>query len=254
MESSIWLMLILCFGVGISLGLLGGGGTILTVPIFVYAGNMQADSAIAMSLVIVGLVSLIGALRYLKQGLLNKRLVFLFTISGMPTALIGAKFTSLVSSSHLLLLFGSLMCIVAIVLLLKAFKGKEVPQTATCRPNTYVSLAIGAAIGFLTGFLGVGGGFLIVPAISILMRCSLHTAVATSLAIIAINSLSGFVAHLNTFDFNPGLVGSLFTVMLVGALIGTKAALKLKGKSLQSAFAILILVTGVFLIFKNMPV
>ena len=252
MESAFVLMLMLCLGVGISLGLLGGGGTILTVPIFVYAGKMQAESAIALSLVIVGLVSLVGAFRYLKQGLLNQRLVLLFTLSGMPTAMIGAKFTPLVRSEHLLLSFGFLMCLVAVILLVKSVRGKEVPQTATCRPETWVSLTIGAAIGFLTGFMGVGGGFLIVPAISILMRCSLHTAVATSLAIIAINSLSAFAAHLGTFDFDLGLICALLGVMLSGAFIGTKVALKLKGRILQSAFAVLILLTGIFLISKNL--
>lgn len=251
MDTSWILMFILCFGVGISLGLLGGGGTILTVPIFVYAGNMEADSAIALSLVIVGLVSLAGAIKYFKQGLLNQRLVLLFTVSGMPAAVVGAKFTPLVRSDHLLLGFGSLMCLVAVILLIKSFKGRDVPQTATCRPDARLSLMVGAAIGFLTGFMGVGGGFLIVPAISILMRCSLHTAVATSLAIIAINSLAGFAAHLNTFDFNPGVIAGLFAFMFAGALIGTKAALKLKGRIIQGAFAVLILLTGVFLISQN---
>lgn len=254
MVESAWLVLVLCFLVGFSLGLLGGGGTILTVPIFVYAGKMEADMAIAMSLVIVGLVSLIGSLKFLKQGFVNKRLVLLFTIVGIPTALIGARFTSRVSTQHLLLTFGLLMCIVALVLLMKSLWERDSDQPPVCRPSILLSLSVGAGIGFLTGFLGVGGGFLIVPAISILMRCSLHTAIGTSLAIIAINSLAGFAGHLGAFELNPGMLLSLFAVMLGGALFGGKAAVRLSAAVLQKAFALLILAMGLFVVLQNMSV
>jgi len=252
MDTSIWLTLVLCFLVGVSLGLLGGGGTILTVPIFVYAGKMEANTAIALSLLIVGCVSALGAIRFLKQGFLNKRLVLLFTLTGVPTALLGAKFTSLVTSTSLLLMFGSLMCLVSLVLLFKASNQKESDQAPVCRPGAGLSLVTGSAIGFLTGFLGVGGGFLIVPAISILMRCSLHTAIGTSLAIIAINSLSGFAGHLSAFEFNIIPLISLLAVMVAGSFIGTSAALRVNGQSLQKAFAFLILATGIFVVLKNL--
>ena len=252
MELSIWLTLALCFLVGVSLGLLGGGGTILTVPIFVYAGKMETDMAIAMSLIIVGLVSAIGSLRFLKPGFLNKRLVLFFTISGIPTAFFGAKFTARMNSDHLLLMFGLLMCLVSLILFIKSTKRTDSDQPFVCRPSALLSLATGAGIGFLTGFLGVGGGFLIVPAISVLMRCSLQTAVGTSLAIIAINSLSGFAGHLNDLNVNLGLLTSLFVVTLTGALIAAKVAVRLSSQFLQRAFALLIMAVGIFVVFQNL--
>lgn len=251
MEFSMLWMLFLCFFVGLSLGLLGGGGTILTVPIFVYAGGMPAKEAISMSLIVVGTVALAGSLKFHKQGFVNIRLAVLFALAGMPSAWFGAKLTSLVSGQTLLLIFGMLMCVIALILFFKSQeKGAEGP--VVCKPNILTSLALGVLIGTLTGFLGVGGGFLIVPAISILMRCSLHTAIGTSLAVIAVNSFAGFAGHLRDFTFQPGLLAMVLAVMIFGAVTGSKTAVRVSAVLLQRGFSLLILATGIFIIFKNL--
>src|SRR5690349_20961250 len=153
--------LILAFGIGLSLGLLGSGGSIVTLPVLVYVAGVPVQAAVGMSLAIVGGTSAAGAWWKQRQGLVHWRAAMLFGFSGIPGAVAGAQFTPLVSPVVLMLLFASLMTVVAVRML--ARRGDEVLNPLPdCRP-VRCGLA-GFGVGVLTGFLGVGGGFLIVPA------------------------------------------------------------------------------------------
>lgn len=234
----------LCALVGLSLGLLGGGGSVLMVPLFVYIAKVPVAEAIAMSLLIIGLSSAAGVLKYWNQGLVNRRLVILFIVPGIFVSFVGARAAERVPSEVLLLLFGVMMVLISLILYRKAGQGPGADGPVVCRPGLGISVSIGAAIGFLTGLLGVGGGFLIVPAIALLMKCSLHTAIGTSLAIIAVNSAAGFLGHLTAMRMDPAPTAVYLTATLAAAVVGTRAAHRFSVVLLQKAFAVMILAVG----------
>ncbi len=148
--------------VGVSLGLLGGGGSILAVPILVYVAGVPAQAAIPMSLVVVGLVSALGTLLYARLGLVRLRAALVFGCAGIVGALLGARLTQRVSERWLLTLFAMLMLIVAVSM---ARKRREPVALDRFEPRLAAMVAVGFGVGVLTGFLGVGGGFVIVPAL-----------------------------------------------------------------------------------------
>lgn len=242
----------LCFLVGISLGLFGGGGSILTVPIFVYTAHYAVNEAIALSLVTVGAASLMASIRYLVRGLVNVRLVLIFFLAGSVTSFFGAHLTGFFSEHILLLMFGGLMSLTAVILFMKAGQAGGEDEVLVCHPGFAISLLAGALIGFLTGFLGVGGGFLIVPAIALLMRCSLRTAIGTSLVIITLNSAAGYWGHM-TVRPAAMMPAALFVfLMVLGTFAGSRLGLRLKSALLQRGFAGLIFLIGLFLIVQNL--
>jgi len=250
MESTVWVTAVLCWVVGITLGLFGGGGSILTVPIFIYAAHYPAAEAIALSLVTAGAASLLASIRYLLRGLVNLRLVLIFFGSGSLTAFAGAQLTDLLSERSLLLLFGGLMVVIAWVLYLRASAAAE-EGTVVCRPKLGISVGAGALTGFLTGFLGVGGGFLIVPAIALLMRCSMQTAIGTSLVIVTLNSFAGYWGHLRVQSF-PLMPAALFVLAAaLGTFVGSRLGVRARSEVLQRGFAGLIFAVGIFLIAVN---
>lgn len=252
MEPNLLPVTALCALVGLSLGLLGGGGSVLMVPVFVYAGGMPATEAIAMSLLVVGLSSAAGAVKYFKQGFVNPRLAALFILPGIPSSYAGARFSGLLSEEQLLSLFGVLMMLISILLYRRASSAVSSDAPVHCRPALGVSLAAGSAVGFLTGLLGVGGGFLIVPAIALLMRCSLYTAVGTSLAVIAVNSAAGFAGHFSMIRTEVPS-GILFVAATMGgAVAGTRILGRFSPVLLQRLFAALIFLTGAFVIIRHL--
>ncbi len=251
MDGSMMLTSGLCFLVGISLGLFGGGGSVLTVPIFIYAAGYSVNEAIALSLLTVGSASLIASIRYLFVGLVNVRLVLIFFSVGSFASYFGAQLTSRFNEQSLMILFGSLMSVIAVALYLKAGQNELADQPAVCRPGLRISLGVGAVIGFLTGFMGVGGGFLIVPAIALLMRCSLQTAIGTSLVIITLNSAVGYAGHLHVNPIALMPAALFVLVMAVGSFVGNRLGLRLKGPILQRCFAGMIFLLGLFLIVVN---
>lgn len=233
------------------MGLLGAGGSVLMIPVFVYIARIPVNEAIALSLLIAGLSSAVGVVKYSKQGFLNRRLVVLFILPGIFTSFIGARSAQNFSSEHMMLLFGLAMLFISIILYRKS-GGESIPDgPVICRPSFLLSIFVGSVVGFLTGFLGVGGGFLIVPAIALLMRCSLHTAIGTSLAIITINSSAGFLGHLP--DFSPDfLLNITFLIAtMVGVLIGTRVSDRLSVSFIQKTFAMIIFLVGVLVVAQS---
>jgi len=176
MEPHTVLALILSGAIGVSLGLLGGGGSILAVPVLVYVAGVEARDSVAMSLAIVGSTSLVGSLLHGREGRLDLRVAALFGGAGILGAYFGAGLTHFVSGGTLLLLFAALMLVVAAAMLMRKDRGAAEAGERHEGKLPY-TLAAGLAVGVLTGFLGVGGGFLVVPALVLFAGLPMRLAV-----------------------------------------------------------------------------
>ena len=240
------LALVLAALIGLSLGLLGSGGSIITLPVLVYVAKVPAQQAVGMSLVIVGGTSALGTLLNLRQGAFDWRAGAFFSVSGMAGAFVGAKFTHLVSAPMLMFLFGALMLVVGIRLLRK---GEVKAAAQECRPLR--CLAVGIAVGVLTGFLGVGGGFLILPALVLFAGLEMKPAIGTSLAIIAINCVGGLVGQLRYANFDWRLTLGFLMVAMAGMIAGAALTKKLSAAVLRQGFAWCVVLLGVALVAWN---
>lgn len=244
-----WLALTLAAAIGLSLGMMGGGGAIITVPVLVYAAQVPPAEAVGMSLAVVGVTSLAGALVKARQQLIHTRAAFWFAGAGSLAALAGAQLTPLVSPPVLLSLFALLMVIVAVAMLRR--RDEALQPLPECRPWRCGLAGIGA--GVLTGFLGVGGGFLLVPAMVVFARLPLKTAVGTSLAVIAVNSFAGLAGHWRHTHFDWELTGAVLAAALLGMAVGLPLAARMPVRQLSRAFAWFVLAVAGFVIAKNWP-
>lgn len=242
--------LILGFGIGAALGMLGGGGSILTVPALVYLVGQTPQAAVTTSLAIVGANSVMGAYFHRAQGTLNWRVALLFGGVGMVTAYLAAGLSKGVSPHVLMVAFSILMLAVAALLL----RGKTEPaRAAEDALRLWKVAAGGAVIGVITGILGVGGGFLIVPALVMLVGLPMHHAVGTSLVIIAMNSAAGFVGHLEGFTVDLPLILVFAAAGLIGTFAGVRLGKRLNAAVLRRAFALFVIVLALFLLYDNLP-
>ncbi len=242
--------LILGLGIGLSLGLIGGGGSILTVPALVYLVGQSPQTAVTTSLAIVGINSLSGAFFHQQKTKINWRVALLFGVTGMTTAYFGADLSASIPSEILLVLFAALMTFVAAHMLLAS--RKPIPEPSNPR-SLAVILAAGIGVGLLTGFFGVGGGFLIVPALVILVGLPMSQAIGTSLVIITLNSLAGFIGHIQYAACDiPVLV--IFTLAgSIGVFLGARFCHKLSGNTLRLYFAGFVLLLAIYLLWDNLP-
>jgi uncharacterized protein len=247
--------------IGISLGLIGGGGSILTVPILVYLFGINATLATGYSLFIVGLTALVGALRYYRAGLVNLKKAFLFAVPSL-VSLILARLYLMPVIPHIVFTTGSftmtkdmlIMIVFSVFMVTASFsmistKAESFPGMATDQTGV---IAIGFCVGVLTGFLGAGGGFLIVPALIFFAGLDMKQAVGTSLFIIAFNSLFGFandVIHGEEFSF--WLLGSIALCAVAGMYAGTALAKKIPGEKLKPAFGWFVLAMGIYVLIRE---
>lgn len=245
------LTLALCVIVGIAVGLLGAGGSVLTVPIFVYSGKMSAQEAVSLSLFVVSVTSFLGSLRYIVRRWVNLQLALIFIFFGSAFAFAGARLSALVPEQVLLLLFGLLMFLTGSILFLK--EGEEKDVNFQCRPQLVPAIFVSSALGVLTGFLGVGGGFLIVPVLALMMKCSMKSAVGTSLVIICVNAMAGFAGHAAVQAIDWNLAGIYGGATAAGAVAGSLFAGRVPGGILKKIFAVLIIGTGLFVVIQNIP-
>ena len=193
------LALILALAIGFSIALLGSGGSIITLPVLVYAARVPAPQAVGMSLAIVGGTTLVASLLNARHGLVHTKTTLLFSGTGIIGAFGGAHLTRLVSSSVLLLLFAALMIAVA-GLMFRSRLDLAVAGTPQCHWPSCATR--GFAVCGLTGVLGVGGGFLIVPALLFFGHLPLNVAISTSLVVIMVNCLAGLLGHLRETAFD----------------------------------------------------
>ena len=240
------LALLGAIGIGLSLGLTGAGGSILTLPVLVYLAGIPPREAVGLSLLIVGTAALIGAWQRARAGEVHFKAAGMFVLSGMVGAVLGARLTHLLSPSALMITFAILMVVVAVRMLVPRKAGLE--PAPECRP--WRCLLAGAGVGVLTGFLGVGGGFLLMPALAKFARLPLRVATGTSLAVIACNSAAGFVSHLGESP-TPWKLAAVFSIIAAaGVLAGGIVASRLPEKTLRRAFAVLVLATAAYVLWR----
>jgi uncharacterized membrane protein YfcA len=255
---------ILATCIGISLGLIGGGGSVLALPILVYVMGQPTKSAIAMTLVIVGTVSLIGIIPHWRQGNVNVKKAFMFGSATMLGAFVGAKkIASLpfVTERVQLLLFAVMMMVAAGFMIAKSRKSsaKTEPEDLAFYPKPvckYCWLWIpteGLGVGVLTGLVGVGGGFAIVPALVLLANTPMKEAIGTSLLIIACNSVAGFLGYLGQVPLDWSLMGSFIIAASLGIVAGAYLARYVDAKQLQKAFGYFLLAVAAFILLVPKP-
>ncbi len=242
--------------VGLSLGLMGSGGSILTVPILIYIAGEQEKAAIAESLGIVGFISMVGSIPYALKQQVNWRNVVLFGIPGMVGTYGGAYIAGFVSGTFQLILFAAVMILAAILMLKKKKPNESESSSKSKQQPWWVITLEGLFVGALTGLVGVGGGFLIVPALVLLGGLSMHVAIGTSLVIIALKSFSGFYKYLDVLEsvnqqINWELVMVFSLVGAVGSFIGRKVGSKISGDKLKKAFGVFLLLMGGYIIYMN---
>lgn len=240
--------LLLSAAIGLSLGLIGGGGSILTVPILVYFLGVGAHDAVTMSLAVVGATSLFGTYLHWRRGNVAFSTAWIFGSAGVVGALVGSPLTRLVSSEGLLMMFGLLMLVVAVTLL---WRRKQTIEPASSQSHFAKAVSAGLGIGVLTGFLGVGGGFLIVPALVLFGGLDMKKAIGTSLFVIFLNCVAGLVGHMSQEFLNWGLTAAVMALAVTGAIGGTILSHRLAAHQLQRMFAVLVLAVSLFLIAKN---
>ncbi len=239
--------------IGLLLGAIGGGGSILTVPILVYLVGQDVHAATATSLAVVGATALAGAIPHWRAGRISLMTALPFGVAGIAGAFAGAWANHLVPGGLILGLFGALMLMVAARMFFG--QGMRAPVTSVKEvPALRWARVIGAGlvVGVMTGFFGVGGGFLIVPALVLVLKQSMREAVGTSLVVIAINSASGLLAHLRYGGLDLAIAGLFVAGGVLGALAGALVSGRLNEQRLQRSFAVFIAVVGLWLVARNL--
>jgi uncharacterized membrane protein YfcA len=236
--------------VGLVLGLLGGGGAILAVPLFVYVLGIDPKPAIAMSLGMVAVTSLAGAVEHGRAGRVRLRIAFIFGLAAMAGSFAGARAAGLIDAASQLTLFGLVMLAAAASLALQKGRGDE-GREPTHGPRTSLLTTVACAVGALTGLVGVGGGFLIVPALVLIARLPMKDAVGTSLAVIAMSAGAGALGYVGRVDVAWAMVAAFTGAALVGLTAGVRLMPRVPAAALQRAFAVLLVLTGGFVLYQN---
>ncbi len=245
--------LVLSALIGLSLGLIGGGGSIITVPVLVYVLGVEAHEAVGMSLAVVGATSLVGSFLHYRRGAVQLRTGLIFGVAGIIGALLGSPLTLLLSPAALMMAFAVLMLTVG-SLMLRTKASDERDQTDTKALIVWKALMAGLGIGILTGFLGVGGGFLIVPALVMFGGSGMKDAIGTSLFVIFVNCVAGIVGHASQNHFDWNLTALVTVLAVTGTIFGTLISHRVAPEKLQTGFAVFVLGVAVFLFAKNYSV
>lgn len=241
--------------IGLVLGLLGSGGSILTVPVLVYLAGQPDKVAIAESLAIVGAIAAVGALPYARQKLVDWHSVLYFGVPGILGTYGGAALAKWVPGPVQLALFAVVMLLAAGLM----FRGrKEAPEGEHQRQALWKIAAEGLVVGVLTGLVGVGGGFLIVPALVLLGGLSMRLAVGTSLLIIAAKSMAGFWKYTDVLaetglHVDWSLIGIFAVIGIVGSFVGNALSQRVPQAQLKRGFAVFLVVMGGFILAKEGP-
>lgn len=253
--------------IGISLGLVGSGGSILTVPALVYLMNVNPLLATTSSLFIVGVTSLVGGLRAYSKKIVDFESVTEFGIPSifsifitrhyilpaLPKHLFTISNISVSKEMFLMIIFAILMLAASFSMMRTTIPEQGTGQTQPERHNKALPLMLlGLFVGVITGLLGAGGGFLIIPSLVLFLKLPMKKAVGTSLLIIAINSLLGFLFSLKQFEYNWTLLLSFTILSIAGLFIGSKLSEKIPGGSLKKGFGWFILAMGIYIIVKEL--
>lgn len=249
--------------IGLSLGLIGGGGSILTVPVLVYLLGIEPVLATAYSLFVVGLSSLVGSWSYVKKELVSFRLAAVFGLPSIIAVYSTRKFLIPAIPEELLNMGGfvltkpaAIMILFAVLMIFASYsmiKGKkEIEGAVPKKLNYFLVFLEGIVVGTLTGLVGAGGGFLIIPALVILSGIPMKQAVGTSLLIIAVKSLIGFTGDWSNYTIDWPLLLSFSGIAIAGILVGSKLSDFISGKKLKPAFGYFVLIMGFYILIKEM--
>lgn len=237
--------------VGLSLGLLGGGGSILTLPLLVYVAGMETKEAIATSLLVVGVTSAVAVISHARAGRVQWRTGLLFGAAGMVGAYAGGRLAEFVPGAVLLGAFALMMIATAIAML----RGRRGGATRSAHDRIPVGRVLldGVVVGLVTGIVGAGGGFLVVPALTLLGGLSMPVAVGTSLLVIAMKSAAGLGGYLASVSIDWGLAAMVTAAAVVGSLIGGRLTSRISPDSLRRAFGWFVLVMAAFILVQELP-
>lgn len=239
--------------IGLSLGMLGGGGSVLAVPVFAYVLGYPAKVAVAMALLVVAIASLVGVVRHARLGNVDARALLAFAPLSMMGAYLGARLAWRLSDAAQLALFGGVALVAAVYM---ALPRRAPPEGAPGRPRmgTRALVQLGAVafgVGFVIGVVGVGGGFLLVPALVAFGRLPMPRAVATSLAIIALNALAGFLGYVGRVPLDLRVLAAFTAVAVAGAVVGANLAHRVAPTTLRRAFALLLVGVAGAVLWQN---
>ncbi|WP_323135755.1 sulfite exporter TauE/SafE family protein [Micromonospora peucetia] len=251
MSGSLALTVGLAVLIGISLGLLGGGGSILAVPLLVYVADLPAKEAIATSLLVVGVTSAVGVLPHARSGRIRWRTGLVFGAAGMVGAYAGGRLAEFVPAGVLLTGFALMMLATAIAMI-RGRRPKAGRPAAHELPVPRVLLD-GVVVGLVTGLVGAGGGFLVVPALALLGGLPMPVAVGTSLVVIAMKSFAGLAGYLSSVSIDWGLAAAVTAAAVVGSLLGGRLAGRIPEDVLRKAFGWFVVVMGVFVLAQQLP-
>jgi len=253
--------------IGVSLGLIGGGGSILTVPVLVYLFGVDPVLATAYSLFIVGSTSLVGTFPKYREGMVNLKTAVIFGLPAIlavyltraylvpmipnPMFSIGSFMVS--KAMFMMGIFAILMVFASYSMIRDKKNGSEEKETEGPQKFNYPMILMeGAVVGILTGLVGAGGGFLIIPALVLFSKLPMKQAVGTSLLIIAAKSLIGFTGDLSHYEMDWTLLGTVTALAIVGIFIGNRLSHKVDGDKLKKAFGWFVLVMGLYILIKEL--
>lgn len=247
--------------IGLSLGLVGGGGSILTVPVLVYLFGISPITATSYSLFVVGSTSLVGTFNNFRKGLVDFDTALLFGISSIISVYITRKLVLPAIPEHFMIgnlsfqfsivtmvLFAILMLLASVSMIKTRMVGNAPVKS---KKNTGILLLYGVGIGLVTGFLGAGGGFLLIPVLVLVVGLPMKKAIGTSLLIIAMNSLIGFIGDTGHYHTNWLLLAAISGIAIAGVLLGNELGKKIHGEKLKKGFGWFVLVIGIYIIVKE---
>lgn len=250
--------------IGLVLGLIGGGGSILTVPVLVYLIGINPVLATAYSLFVVGSASLVGAIRNMQKGLVDFRTAIVFAIPAFIAVYVSRKYLIpaipeeitqfgefLLTKNIAIMIFFAVIMLLASISMIRNNR-KESDEEQEIKYNYPLIILEGLLVGVVTGIVGAGGGFLIIPALVLLARLPMKKAVATSLLIIAIKSLIGFLGDAQNLEIDWLFLGSFTFLSIVGIFVGIYLNQFIDGKKLKKGFGWFVLLMGVYIIIKEL--
>lgn len=250
--------------IGISLGLIGGGGSILTMPVLVYLFGVSPLLATSYSLFVVGSTSLVGGLNSYRKGDVNLKAALVFGSASVVTVFLMRKYITpeipaelfhvadyqVSSSFATMVVFGLLMLAASFSMIKSKPADGFQEECSDCIPF-FKLMSYGTSIGVITGLLGAGGGFLLIPALVLVLKLPMKKAVGTSLMIIALNSLVGFIADLNHFVLDLGFLFTITAIAIAGLFIGNRLSARIPAAKLKKGFGWFVLFMGIYVIFRE---
>lgn len=243
------LALMLSLLIGVALGLLGGGGSILTLPILTYVVGMDPKAAIAASLFVVATTSAVGVVAHARAGRVRWRTGVIFGGAGMVGAYLGGRLAAYLPARLLMVLFAVMMVATAVAML----RGRRTPAATGARELPVGKVVLeGVVVGVVTGIVGAGGGFLVVPALVLLGGLGMEAAVGTSLVVISLKSFAGFYGHLGHVTLDWKVMLLVTAAAVVGSFGGGALAGRIPPATLRKGFGVFVLVMAAFILGKEL--